>query len=131
MAISFGATGTDDASVLKGRIPIHSTFQQYIPVIDEDTGGRLTLSGYNFELTFRERDTDTVVLRLTTVGSDGITKTTDSVGDILLVQADPTDMANLDGAYRCSFSSTGVSDDVITLLASGLVVFTDDPATWA
>lgn len=130
MSISFGLSDPDDAAIIKGRVPINSTWQQYIPVIDEDTGGRLTLAGYDFELAFRERDTDTVVLRLTTVGSDGITKTSDSVGDILLVQAEPADMSNLDGAYRCSFSSTDTSD-VITLIASGLVVFTDNPAEWA
>jgi hypothetical protein len=130
MGIQFGSGGPDDPFLIKGRIPINATFRLYIPVIDEETGGRLDLDNYDFELTFRElHDDDTVALRLSTDGGE-ITKTTDDVGDILLVIAEASTMANLDGAYRCSFSSTDVSD-VLTLLASGTVVFTDNPATWA
>jgi hypothetical protein len=129
MSISFGSSGVDGTPYIKGRIPINATFQQYVPIVDED-GMRIDLADYEFELTFRERaDDDTVVLRLSTVNSDGITKTSDLYGDTLLVSIDPADMTNLDGAYRCSFSSKDTSD-VVTILGDGAVVFIDSPASF-
>ena len=129
-SIVIGGAGPDGIPIIKGQISINATFQQYIPIVDED-GARVSLTTYDFELTFRElAGDDTVVLRLTTVGSDGITKTTDVDGDILLVSAAPADMANLDGAYRCSFTSKDGSD-VISILAAGAVVFLDQPASFA
>lgn len=128
--IAFGGTGPDGLTVLKGQIPINATFQQYIPVVDED-GMRIVLADYDFELTFRALDQgdDTVALRLSTVTGE-ITKTTDVDGDVLLVSVDPSDMADLDGSYRCTFAAKDASD-VVTDLAAGLVVFSNRPASFS
>lgn len=124
--ISIGAGGPCEVPPIKGTVPINATFQQYIPIVDED-GIRISLTNYSFELAFRDR-TGEVMLLLSTAAT-GITKTTDADGDILLVSVAPSFMSDMDGAYRCTFSAQDTSD-VVYILAAGTVVFSDDPAEY-
>lgn len=129
--ISIGSVAANrgDVAPIKGTIPTGATWDQYIPIVDED-GVRLSLTDYSFELTFVDRD-NVVQLRLGTVSGE-ILKTTDSDGDTLRVFASPTDMTNVSdgGAYTCAFAATDTNDQ-IWLLAKGTVLFVESPPAFA
>lgn len=127
--ISIGnvAPGRGDIAPIKGSIPTGATWDQYIPVVDED-GFRLDLTNYEFELTFTDRDGN-VGLRLGTVSGE-ILKTTDTDGDTLRVFASPDDLSGMCGVYTCSFAAQNTSDQT-WLLAKGTVVFLEAPPAFA
>lgn len=128
--ISIGSIAPDFNQIapIKGTVPINATWDQYIPIVDED-GVRLSLTDYSFELAFRLRNSTTVDLRLSTVTGE-ILKTSDTGGDTLRIFVAPSAMADMDGDYQCSFAAKNTSDQV-WLLAKGLVSFINEPAAFA
>lgn len=128
--ISIGNVAPDrgDIAPIKGQIPTGSTWDQYIPIVDE-AGLRLDLDNYNFELTFTSCDATTPDLRLGTVSGE-ILKTTDADGDTLRVFASPTVLADMCGAYTCSFAAKNASNQY-WLLARGTVTFLETPPAFA
>lgn len=127
--ISIGnvAANRGDIAPIKGTIPTGATWDQYIPIVDEE-GLRLDLTNYSFELTFTD-SCGNVDLRLGTASGE-ILKTTDDDGDTLRVFASPTTLADMSGAYTCSFAAQDTNDQV-WLLAKGTVVFLEAPPAFA
>jgi hypothetical protein len=129
--ISIGSVTPNRGEIapIKGTIPTGATWDQYIPIVDED-GLRLSLTNYSFELTFTDRD-ENVILRLGTASGE-ILKTTDSYGDTLRVFASADDMSDVSdgGAYTCNFAAKD-TDDQVWLLAQGTVVFLPAPPAFA
>ena len=128
--ISIGSVAANrgDIAPIKGTIPTGATWDQYIPIVDED-GLRLDIDNYSFELTFTDRDGN-VDLRLGTASGE-ILKTTDADGDTLRIFASPDDLGDLVGPYTCTFAAKLTTTSQIWTLARGTVVFLEAPPAFA
>lgn len=124
--IGFISPNRNAVAPLYGTIPINATWDQYIPIVDEN-GVRIDLTDYSFELQFRPLNESTVELLLSTIGGT-ILKTTDADGDTLRIFAAPSVMSEMDGTYRCSFAARNGTQ--VWLLARGNVLFEDEPDTF-